>query len=467
MSNKLMLDINRVIENFSEIKDEKPIVGKPGENHIDDGWDNTTIYKGEKFLNLEDGLLFTSDGKYIKQLNRNFNYVLSGLEVKKPNTADDGIALDLMVTPGYAIINGVLGKFTLSNPEDISSYKIDLTGTTNTNHKFCLLYAKIDELGQYDVQETESLEIVLEQKIIEGTNLLANFDELSLRELDHSDILYKILYDADETLGLEDYASNKYLLLGVIFIRSNYDATNFNELEPISLTNTMSSYPVQEKSRNQLLLNATERFATFGTYRVFYKTQIVRHHNGFYLAHKTFGTGDNGNLKDYLINDNEFDSGYDSSEESNSRFMSSIIGNTVDDTHTPGEDKKYWCKLDLEVRKPTNINPYKYIIGTVPFLDTSEDITKSTMDIPEVYVNGVKVSVAFNEENIEEADVYFLKRKIEDTFDIEDYTIQDLEDLLSFSGRNIYKNFLLVWNKENTGYDITDDNFKITLHYKL
>src|SRR6056297_3153514 len=97
-------DFIRRIENFTELENIFPMVGFPAENHVDDNWDDNKIYKGELFINLKTGSLFTANGQEIIQLNSPHSFIISGLEISHPETSGQGITLDIDIEDGYAII---------------------------------------------------------------------------------------------------------------------------------------------------------------------------------------------------------------------------------------------------------------------------------------------------------------------------------------------------------------------------
>lgn len=480
---KFKVDILRRIENLATTIGLIPKVGKQNENHIDDNWDDDKIYKGELFLNLKDNKIFTSNGKEILHLNTPKNYILNGLRVLKPTTAGEGIALDLRITTGYCIINGKLCKHTSEFDEnpDVSDYQINLAGTSQAESKIVFLFAKQVPLASTAVQQNNYLDIQFEQKIITGTNEISNFQELNLKDLE-GDILNNLIYKTPNELGLTNYMTDEYLLLAVIFVPANYNVSSFNKLEPISLSNNCSSYPIQEKSYKDLVCERIFKIDVWDIEKVFYKTQIIRNENNLYIVHKTFGNGLEFDINKYILPDFlpddeiitpsecECECESESECECESEFVSlnylSKIGLDYTDPTLRLPGKSFWTKAIIGVQKSTDLNYYKYIVGTVPNLDPVNFSDIKTIDLPEVTINGVRATVAFNNSNKDDAHIYFAKESDYQDFDPNNYTPAELESLL-FSGRQISEGYYIIWNKEKFGYDLDDTSFDIVLHYKI
>lgn len=471
MADKLKIEVIRRIENIIE-NDTFPKVGPMQENHIDDNWLPEQIYKGEILLDIKNNKFYTSDGREIIQLNTPTNHILSGLEIKRPVTSGDGISLDIMIENGTAIINNRLCKF--ESDELISNFKIDLTGTQNEADKFCFIFGTYDSIEDPFYQTEQYLDITIEQFIVQGSNYVSNFNQLDLKILS-GDITGSLLYKTPTELGLitndKDYTSNKYLLLGIVFIPARYNENSLNVLEPISLSNFCSSYPLQEKSHCELLSDRINTIDVWGQYKVFYKTQIIRKDNVLYMVHKTFGNGSNTNISTFLITDGTDDSASDSA--SDSAIQSNILGYVSkigfdysnEEQSLPG-GTQYWKKIETHIKYPTNTNFYKYIVGIVPNLDPSGIGERVTVDLPDITVNGVKFTVGYNNTNKDNAQVYFAKVGTYTSFNENNYTSNDLDNL-EFSGRNIREGYYLIWNKENIQYDFDETKYDIIIHYKI
>jgi hypothetical protein len=462
--NKLKIDILRRIEKFTEILGGKPIVGKGNENHIDDEWPDNMIYKGELFLNLKDNKLYTSNGTEIIQLNQNYNHILNGLEVIKPPTAGEGIGLDLKISTGNAIINGKhVHHISKYDNSDVSDYQINLTGYPLSVDKIILLYGKQKQIL---IQTTDSIEMEFVQGVITGTNLISSFNNLILKNLT-TDILYRLLYIDPITLGIDHLLNNNHILLGIIFIPANYTISSRNKLEPISLSTETSSFPLQEKSYKDLLKNRINNIETWNTEKVFYKSQIIRDRNNLYIAHKTFGNGYESDIKKFLIPDYlETENPEGDPENSDFENVLSIINVDYRDPNSKTQGKMYWKMANMSLQKSLNPNYSKYIVATVPILDPLNIDDLKTIDLPEVTVNGVRLTVGYDNYNKNEAQIYFAKLGEFQQFDINNYTPQDLEDLV-ISSREISEGYYIIWNEEKIGYSFTNGNYDIVIHYKL
>lgn len=457
---KLRIDYSRKIENNTSDDTVLPVVGKPGENHIADDWTNETLYNGEVFLNTANGKVFTSDGVHILQLNSPKNQILSGLEVKRSSEAGEGIALDLEITNGYAIIDNKLIQYD-DHQENVSNYQIDLTGQPVSYAKMCFLFAKINKIDPPLTQTANYNTISFVQHIVTGTNNLSQFDNLNLTNLESTDVLSNFLYKTESELGLTSFMNSEHLLLGIVFVPANYNVSSFSVLDPISLSNIRSSYPLQEKTYKQLLLDRINTIDVWDKFKVFYKSQIIRHQNNLFMVHKTFGNGINDAITEFFVNDY-----LESSEaEITDGFISKMNVDYTDPNLRP-DGKVYWVKLLPNVKKPTNEDPYKYIVGTVPNLDPVSGTDISTTDLPEVTVNGVRFTVGYSNVTKDDAHVYFAKVNQYSSFDEDNYTLDEL-DLLEFPNRNIKEGYYLVWNKDNIDYDFDIEKFDIVLHYKI
>ena len=457
---KLRIDYSRKIENNTPDEDVLPIVGKPGENHIADDWTPETLYNGELFLNTGNGKIFTSDGIHILQLNSPKNQILSGLEVKRSSEAGSGIALDLEITNGYAIIDNKLVQYD-DHQENVSNYQIDLTGQPVALAKMCFLFAKINKIEAPLTQTTAYNTISFVQHIITGTNNLSQFDDLNLTNLESTDLLSNFLYKTEVELGLTDFMNSDHLLLGIVFIPANYNVSSYSVLDPISLSNINVSYPLPEKTYKQLLLDRINKIDVWDEFKVFYKSQIIRHQNNLFIVHKTFGNGANDAISEFFVND-YLES---SDQEITEGFISKINVDYTDPNLRP-DGKIYWAKLLIDVKKPTNEDPYKYIVGTVPNLDPVAGTDISTIDLPEVTVNGVRFTVGYSNVTKDDAHVYFARVNQYSSFDEDNYTLEEL-DLLEFPNRNIKEGYYLVWNAGNTNYEFDNEKFDIVLHYKI
>lgn len=462
MSN-LKIEQIRQIENFTEDESGFPLVGHPAENHIDDNWVNDEIYKAEFYINLKDGKLYTSDGTNILHLNRTDNYVIDGLFITSPKLSGDGIALDVSITDGYAIIDNKLGSFTgdlyTSNPE-VSDYRIDLSNSSVGNDKFVFLFAKLAQGTPFSVQNSNANGIEFVQHIVEGSNATSNFDELNLDTIGSSDIIYRMLNESNEELGLKtneyDYTTNEHLLLSIIWIPSNYDETSYNKIEPISLSNKLSNQPIQESTHRKLLINKIDKIETWGKYKVFYKTQILKNQNNLYIVHKTFGTGYNDNISFYeIVNGNEDSS--DSASETTSGFISKL---GVD--YSNNSNLTYWKKIE-DVFSGSTVDSNEllsYIVGLVP------TINSQTSELPEISINGVRATVGYDGSSALESHVYFVSiPPLFSEFDILNYSESDLA-ALQFETSKIKSGYILIWNEENIGYRYDPERHDIIMYYK-
>ena len=474
---KFKIDILRRIENFSSTLGIKPKVGKVNENHVEDDWENERIYKGEIFFNLVDNKIFTSNGREILHLNTPKNYVLNGLEVQKPPTAGEGIGLDLRINSGYAVIDGKLCKHvseSVVNP-DVSDYQISLSGVPAIENKIVLLFAKQVELLPGQVQTTDEFDIGFVQHIITGSNAISNFEQLNLKHLP-GDILYNLLYQDPSVNGLLPFMNKKHMLVSIIFVPSNYNISSYNILEPISLSNNCSSFPLQEKSAKDLLCDRLNTITTWDAEKVFYKSQIIRDKNNLYMVHKTFGNGIYSNIKDFLIPDYLEPDPVDPSEcecececEDESLTLNNFLSIINVDYRDPAnrlDGKTFWIKVQPTVFKTEDPNFYKYIIGIVPNLDPIEASNVSTVDLPEVAINGVRFTVGYNNQNKDSAHIYFAEESSYQTFNPIDFTPAELESL-QFAGRNISEGMYIIWNQEMVGYEYDMDKMDIVLHYKI
>ena len=467
--NEINIDYLRRIENFTELENTLPKVGFPAENHIDDIWDNEAIYKGELYININTGHLYTSNGQEIIALNIPRNYIIDGLEIKRPITAGQGIALDIDIEDGHAIINNKMCKFTSSDISNVNEYTIDLNGTDATTNKFVLIYAEPETLFSTQIQENSYLDIVFSQEIIEGTNTFQ--ENPNLPNINNSDIINS-LFNAE---------NNTKLLLGIIFIPPAYTETSLNIIEPISLSTKYASFPLMEKSKNQLLFDDIKRIKDWGTYRVFYKSQIIKDKNVLYLVHQTFGNSAEIDISKFVYNSSpvipidsasdtvpniDSDSGsdfYPNTETYINKCISIITDTNVSTDNT--ENEIYWVRLNNGKKLPTNENPYKYIIGTIPNIDPTGTNDLETITLPEVYVNGVKFTVGYNNTNKDIAHVYFAKINTYIPFDMDNYVESELNNL-DFKS-NVKEGYYLIWNKENINYDFFDTKFDVVIYYKI
>jgi len=448
---KLNIDVIRRIENFTQ-DETLPMVGRKDETHVEDSWQSNKIYNGELFINLKNKKIYTSNGNEILHLNIPYNHILNGLVVESPDTSGSGIALDVSISDGYAVINGKLAKYANN---DASDYQIDLSGTDLSDDKICLIYATIEDITDPNIQTDDYVNIYFTQHLIKGTNNFSNFNDLDVESLEETDIISQLLHSN------YIHPSPNHLLLAVIFIPSYYTALSNNVLDPISLATHYSSFPLQEKTPKDLLYSQINKIYTWGEYRVYYKTQIIKHENNLYMAHKTFGNGSENDIRKYIIN-SEFDES--ESELNIEGYLSKINVEYRDDSLTT-DGKLYWVQITKHLKKSTDPNCYKYIVGIVPNIDPILNSDVKTKDLPEININGVKYTVAYSIGSKNNAQLYFSKENPYIPFDDNNYSPSDIENL-DFESRNIKEGYYLIWNQDNIGYEYID-KFDIIMHYKL
>lgn len=110
MSDKIFSQFVRRSEKYITDENTRPIAGLEGTNHVTNPslWSGNEIYKGEMFINMADGKLYTSDGTEIITLNAP-NGTIQGLQLGVPVNAgfpSNAIPLDFALSTGIAVING-------------------------------------------------------------------------------------------------------------------------------------------------------------------------------------------------------------------------------------------------------------------------------------------------------------------------------------------------------------------------
>jgi len=278
---------------ISKLLEGKAKVAQPGTNHIDDNWDNDTIYKGELGVDLNKGKLYTSDGETAVELNKR-KAIANGLQLYPvPAAASDRAANNLWIaiSSGSAVINGKTYWHTsVFDAEGTQNYNGDFMFEPNELNKevFNIVYAKAadklepDDKYEYDKEKQQ-----------------ANLSFFSVRV----DSLSALWLEKEDLQKLTDEDLDSALFLGVVWMPEKYNkrtVPNSLRLWSCGVTKDLNVYNwISSNVEDSIELNpgtlVNEVRSCLGTYvpgnqrelRVVVEGQLFLSGNALYLVKKT------------------------------------------------------------------------------------------------------------------------------------------------------------------------------------
>lgn len=213
MSNLVVQYIKRIGKFFTN-KDDRPVVARPGTNHIDDAgdWAENTIYEGEQVANLYTGKLFTSDSRQIIELNRE-DVIIYGMQaVSIPGASANADPLYIRVTDGYIRINGKTYKHVAVHGAMSAPGDITVQPNPSRLGRYDLLYASGDYPNKVDPSDVY---YKAKLTVVKGNSNIKNL-------YDDNFVNVKII-----SAGLEPDES---ILLAIIYVPPFYNALSGKNL---------------------------------------------------------------------------------------------------------------------------------------------------------------------------------------------------------------------------------------------
>ena len=215
MSKKLIVDYGR---NISKIVDGEPKVALPGTNHVmnPDVWDDNTIYDGEVAIDLNNGIIYTSDGNSIIRISSE-NRIINGLQVLAPSIADtndpNNLSLGLEVSSGYAMIKSKIYKYNSVSGTGILDIFVNPTGG----------YERYDLIwGVYSNDKYDSNDV---------------YNKLDIKVVSGAGDIETLINNEDDYLPYQNGIKCSYdscILLAIVWVPRGYDVGSPHMIRPFS-----------------------------------------------------------------------------------------------------------------------------------------------------------------------------------------------------------------------------------------
>ncbi len=215
MSKKLIVDYGR---NISKIVDGEPKVALPGTNHVmnPDVWDDNTIYDGEVAIDLNNGIIYTSDGNSIIRISSE-NRIINGLQVLAPSIADtndpNNLSLGLEVSSGYAMIKSKIYKYNSVSGTGILDIFVNPTGG---HERYDLIW------GVYSNDKYNSNDV---------------YNKLDIKVVSGAGDIETLINNEDDYLPYQNGIKCGYdscILLAIVWVPRGYDVGSPHMIRPFS-----------------------------------------------------------------------------------------------------------------------------------------------------------------------------------------------------------------------------------------
>lgn len=236
----IIKEFSRRIEKFFT-GNTTPTIPEIGSTHLDTEWKSTDIYQGELALNLNTGNIYSSDGKKIIHLNRNDNYIISGMVLSKPdNSFSANIPFWLDISSGEISINN---KHYIWNNESIGGGVLELEQHTQSKGRIDYVFAILEDDGS-------------------GNDQIA-FTTVS--SYDDNDL------EGSPTISVP----NDSVFLGVVYVPEGYNSSSTYSLGMYSTAGLHPSYPVINFEPFDFVQKILKSTLYYKQYQFYYKNQLV------------------------------------------------------------------------------------------------------------------------------------------------------------------------------------------------